>query len=318
MRRLLALLLVVPLVACDSRVIVSRSPSPQSGSPSTTPAVSQSPTASPSPTKVALRSLPSFTPATRLLSYEQQGDIPGPNTFRFLLTDDGRAITRDASGQLVQRKLTPAGTAAMVLQAIETGLFERDTDLGTRVPRPGTTPTARGPTFVIITTANGPRVVRVSAEPSGQPDDEMYLPSAARDKITALARGYEDLSWVPANHWVEATSSLYQAVFHRLWILTLSTPPGPGSPADADAIWPFLASIDSVGQPMSGTAWRCAVIVQDDASALKTAGVFPLYVAGSTLATAELRRGGGSVRLQITPLLPHEPASCDGASPPLF
>lgn len=317
MRRLLTVLLVIPLVACDSRVIVSRSPSPQSASPSATPAVSPSPTASPSPTKVALRTLPSFTPATRLVSYEQRGDIPGPNTLRLLLTDDGRVIARDASGQFVQRKLTPAGTAAMVLQAIETGLFERDSSFG-REPRPGPTPLPRGPTFLVITVANGPRVVRVSFEPSGQPDDEMYLPSATRDKLTALARGYEDLSWVPANHWAEATSSLYQAVFHRLWILTLSTPPGPGSPSDADAIWPFLASIDSVGQPIGGTAWRCAVIVQDDASALKTAAVFPLYVAGSTLATAELRRGGGSVRLQISPLLPHEPATCDGASPPLF
>lgn len=321
MMRWLALVLVVPLLGCEPRVIIGRSPTPPpQATPSAQVSPSPSPTASPSPTKVALRPLPSFTPVTRLLSYEQQGDIPQPqpSLLRFLLVDDGRVIAKDASGQLVQRKLTPAGAAAMVLQAIETGLFERDADLGTRVPRPGTTPPARGPTFVIITVANGPRVVRVSAEPSGQPDDELYQPSATRDKLTALARRYEDLSWVPANQWAEATSQLYQPLFHRLWVLTQSTPPGPGSPPDAEAIWPFLAPIDALGQPMGGTAWRCAVIVDDDARALARAPIFPGYGAGSALATAALARGAGSVRFQISPLMPSEPATCEGAPPPPF
>ncbi|HKY50265.1 MAG TPA: hypothetical protein VJP45_03320, partial [Candidatus Limnocylindria bacterium] len=140
--RWLALLLVVPLIACESRVIVSRSPSPQPSSTSTgTPAVSASPTPSPSPTKAALRPIPSFTPATRLVSSTHTSDIPTTPLPRFLLTDDGRVISEDASGQFVQRKLTPAGAAALVLQAIETGLFERDASYG-REPKPGTTPPA--------------------------------------------------------------------------------------------------------------------------------------------------------------------------------
>jgi hypothetical protein len=315
--RWLALVLILPLIACESRVIVSRTPAPQGATPSASPTASSSPTASPAPTKAALRPLPSFTPATRLLSYEQQGDTAAPSILRLVLTDDGRVITRDAADHFVQRKLTPAGAAALVLQAIETGLFDRDAT-HPRVPRPGTTPPARGPTFVVITVANGPRVVRVSAEPSGQPDDEMYQPSATRDKLTALARGYEDLSWIPASHWAEANPQRYQPIFHRLWVQTQSTPPGPGSPPDAEAIWPFLVSIDALGQPMGGTAWRCAVIVDDDARALAQAPIFPGYGAGAALATAALARAAGSVRFQISPLLPHEPASCDGAPPPPF
>jgi hypothetical protein len=315
--RWLALVLIVPLVACESRVIVSRSPSTQTVAPSPTGAVSVSPTPSPSPTKAALRPLPSFTPATRLVSYHFQSDIPGIPTPRFLLTDDGRVISEDASGQFVHKKLTPAGAAALVLQAIETGLFERNASYA-REPKPGTTPPARGYTAMVFLVANGPREVQVSAEPSGQPDDEMYVPSAARDKLTALARGYDDLSWVSASHWVERTPLPYRPAFHRLFLLAQSAAPPPPNAPNVDAIWPFLAPPDSIGEPMSGTLWRCLVLVDEDAGALASAGIFPLYKAGSKMADTTLARGAGSMRLQIRPLLPHEPASCAGAFPPPY
>jgi hypothetical protein len=323
--RWLLVVLLVPLLACESRVIVTRTPPPQgqSASPRASGSASSSATASPTPTKVALRPVPSVTPVSRLVSYERGGDVGLPS-LRFLLTDDGRVITEEAGGDLVQRKLTPSGAATMLLQAIETGLFERDASFG-RDALPGTTPPAHGVTVLIFVVANGTREVRVSVVPTGQPDDEFYQRSATRDKLTALARGYEDLSYVTASQWAEATPQPYQPAFHRLFVLTQPNA-APGAPPDADAIWPFLTAIGDVGDPVFGggtaTAWRCAVLVDDDArtlgAALERAGAISRYTPGSPVTTAALAwRGTGSLRLQLGPLLPHERATCAGAPPPL-
>jgi hypothetical protein len=322
--RWLVLVLVLSLVACEPRVIVTRTSSPQgerSSSPNASPAPSGSPTATP---KVAIRPIPSAVPASRLVSYERGGDIGHPS-LRFLLTGDGRVITENNVGDLTQRKLTPSGAATMVLQAIQTGLFERDADFG-RTPLPGTTPPAHGATVLIFVVANGTREVRVSVVPTGQPDDEFYQRSAERDKLTALARGYEDLSYVSADQWAEAQPQQYQPAFHRLFVLAQPSVPASGAP-DVDAVWPFLTAIESVGDLVpggpGGTSWRCAVLVDDDAralgDALTRAALVARYGWGTTGATATLawRGGAGSVRLQINPLLPHERATCEGATPPL-
>lgn len=324
--RWLLLVLLVPLLACESRVIVTRTPPPQgeSSSPRASGSASSSSTALPTPAKVALRPVPSVTPASRLVSYERGGDVGQPS-LRFLLTDDGRVITEEAGGDLVQRRLTPSGAATMLLQAIETGLFERDANFG-RDALPGTTPPAHGATVLIFVVANGARDVRVSVVPTGQPDDEFYQRSATRDKLTALARGYEDLSWVAAGQWAEATPQPYQPAFHRLFVLAQPNVAPAGAPPDADAIWPFLTPIGDVGDPVFGggtaTAWRCAVLVDDDArafgDALARAGAISRYAPGSPVTTTALAwRGTGSLRLQLSPLLPHERATCAGAPPPL-
>lgn len=322
--RWLALLAVIALLACEPRVIVTRTPSP-SDATSPSSSIVPSPTPTPVPTKVALRPVPSVPPANRLLSYELGSDIPRTQ-LRFLLTDDGRVITEDAGRGLMQRKLTPSGTAAMVLRAIETGLFERDASIA-REPVPGTTPPPRGPTFVILVVANAGRDVRVSFEPTGQPDDEQYLKSVTREKLTAFARSFEDLSWVPASQWAESTPLPYRAAFHRLFVLAQPNlpviDPLVPNPPEADAVWPFLAPIDGVGEAMSGTLWRCAVLLDVDAltlgDALARANAASHFWLGSTTATAGALkwRGSGSVRLEIVPLLPHEPLTCAGAPPPL-
>jgi hypothetical protein len=256
------------------------------------------------------------------VSSEQAGDIAVNPLLRFLLTDDGRVLTLDGSGELVERKLTPTGAATLLLQAIQTGFFEQVASYP-RVPVPGTTPPGRGPTFLILVVANAGREVRVSFEPTGQPDDEQYQKSTTREKLTALARGYEDLSGVPANHWAEPRAQLYQPAFQRVFILAepnLAPAPGPGPQADADAIWPFLTPIDALGEPMGGTLWRCAVVIDGDARILNEA-LTRTGVARrdrSTVTAALAWRATGSVRLAVTPLMPHEPATCAGAAPPLF
>jgi hypothetical protein len=318
--RSLALVAVIALLACEPRVIVVRTESPQVQPSATATGATPAPTASTAPPKIALRPVPSVTPPSRLLSSEQASDIPVTPLLRFLLTDDGRVITLDASGQLLQRKLTPTGSATLLLQAIQTGFFDKDASYP-RVPVPGTTPPGRGPTFLILLVANAGREVRVSFEPTGQPDDEQYQKSTTREKLTALARGYEDLSWIPANHWAESRTQLYQPAFQRLFILAEpNLAPVPGISPDSDAIWPFLTPIDAVGAPMTGTLWRCAVLIDDDARLLSDA----LARAGaarrdrSSITAALAWRVTGSVRLALIPLMPHEPATCDGAAPPLF
>ncbi|HEV8669260.1 MAG TPA: hypothetical protein VGS01_00845 [Candidatus Limnocylindria bacterium] len=323
--RWLVLVLVTSLVACEPRVIVTRTPAAQSGGPSASGGASPTARASATPAKLALRQIPNVTTPSRLVSYERGGDIGQP-TLRFLVTDDGRVITEETSGDLVQRKLTPSGSASMVLQAIQTGLFQRDADFG-RAPLPGTTPPARGTTVLIFVVANGTRDVRVSVVPTGQPDDELYQRSPERDKLTALARGYEDLAWVPASSWAEATPRPYQAAVHRIFVLAQpGAAPAAGSP-DADALWPFLTPIDGIGEVVTGGSatlpWRCAVLVDDDARALGDAlargRAISRYESGTRMATATLgwRGGTGTVRLQLSPLLPHEPATCAGAAPPI-
>lgn len=320
--RWLALLAAIVLLACEPRLIVTRTPSTQTTAPSLSVAPSPSVTASPTPAKVALRPATGITPATRLLSYERAGDIPRIFA-QFVLTDDGRVITVDARGEFVQRRLTPSGTAAMVLQAIETGLFDRDAS-HSRVLLPGPTPLGRGAVFFIVVVANGPREVRVSFEPTGQPDDSMYQPSATREKLTALVRGYDDLSWVPESRWAESRPQPYQPAAHRLFLQVEPNANPLRSPADAETVWPFLTAIESVGEIVTGPAspWRCAIIVDDDArvlaGSLTRAGAITRYGPGSTSAQTDLTwRGSGTLRLNISPLLPHEPVTCAGAPTPL-
>ena len=323
--RWLALVLVLPLLACEPRVIVSRTPPPSAAaSPSASGAASPSPTPSGMSAKVALQAAPNITPASRLVSYERGGDIGQP-TVRFLLTDDGRVITEASNGDRVQRKLTPSGTATMVLQAIQTGLFERDADYG-RTPKPGTTPTPRGVTVLIFVVANGTRVVRVSVVPTGQPDDEQYETSVTREKLTALARGYEDLSWVPAGSWADAAAQPYQAGAYRLFVLPQPGAAAPGGTPDVDAIWPFLIPIEQVGGPVGGSlgvTWRCAIVVDSDArmlgQSLERTAIISRFGSGAHIAAGPLawRAGPGTLRLELSPLLPHEPATCIGAQPPI-
>ncbi len=324
--RWLALVLLLPLLACEPRVIVTRTPSPSGVLPSASGAAG-SPSSTPraTPAKVALQPVPNVSPAARLISYERGGDIGQPS-LRFLLTDDGRVITEGSTGDLVQRKLTPSGAATMVLQAIQTGLFERDADY-VRTPKPGTTPSASGATVLILAVANGTRVVRVSVVPTGQPDDEQYETSVARAKLTALARGYEDLAWVPANNWAEAGPQPYQAGSHRLFVLPQPNVASVGGSPDADAIWPFLIPIDEVGGPVggnvAGASWRCAVLVDGDArmlgGSLERAAIIARYGSAPRVAAGPLawRAGTGTIRLELSPLLPHEPATCAGAPPPI-
>jgi len=308
--------------ACEPRTITLQSPTP-TGSAATT-AASGSPTATPVPTpKPTLRPLPTAATVSRLLSYERGGDIGVPS-LRLLLLADGRVLTEETNGQLFYRRLTPSGTASLLLQAIQTGYFEKDATYA-REPLPGSTPPAHGTTFINFVVQNGGRDVHVSTIPTGQPDDNLYQPSPARDKISALARSFEDLSTLlPSSAWAESAPTNYSAQLHRLFVAPQPVP-APQSAPDAETVWPFTPALDVFGEPLTAaigvTNLRCGIVGVDDAfslgDALARARAIPAYIAGLRVVTASLasRSTSGSVRLQMSPLLPNEAPTCVGSQP---
>jgi hypothetical protein len=91
---------------------------------------------------------------------------------------------------------------------------------------------------------------------------------------------------------------------------------------DAEGAWPFLNAIESVGAPVVGTAtepWRCVVLVDSDAQTLDDAmtRVGAIIRDGLGWRASLAWRAGGTLRLQSVALLPHEPATCAGAQPPI-
>jgi hypothetical protein len=240
---------------------------------------------------------------------------------RLLLLADGRVLSEEPSGELFERRLTPIGAASLVLQAISTGYFDKDATYP-REPLPGSTPPAHGATFIFFVVSNGGRDVRVGTIPTGQPDDNLYQPSPARDKLSALARSFEDLSGVPTTSWADATPHGYLATFHRLFIQPQpNLPSPPGAPLDVEAVWPFTPAPEVIGDAVAGGAsLRCAVLDLEDARLLGSA-LAPRAVSsyGPELRMVSVvlawRAGGGSLSLQLGPLFPHEAPTCVGAQP---
>ena len=320
MKALRAFAIVLLVCACEPRSITFGTPTP-TGAGAT--AAAGSPSSSASPTaKPTLRPLPTASPVSRLLSYERGGDVGQPS-LQMLLLADGRVISLQQSGELFERRLTPSGTASLLLRAIETGYFEKDAMYG-RVPRAGANPPAHGATVMYFIVVNGAREVRVAAIPSGQPDDNLYEPSPARDKITAFARGLEDLSSLPASAWAEASWHNYASSYQRLFVLPQPSVSVAGSEPDVETVWPFTPAPDVLGEPVTGpTPWRCAMLIGDDAftlgSALARANAIPAYTGGLPMITASLawRAGNGALRIQMSPLYPHETPTCAGALAPI-
>src|SRR5258705_14018453 len=104
--------------------------------------------------------LPTAATISRLMSYERGGDICVPS-LGLLLLADGRVITEETNGQLFYRRLTANGTASLLLQAIQTGYFEKDATYS-REPLPGSTPPAHGTTFINFVVQNGGSDIHVS------------------------------------------------------------------------------------------------------------------------------------------------------------
>lgn len=324
MNALRAVAVVLLVCACEPRSITFQSPTPTGSAGATT--ASGSPTATPVPTpKPTLRPLPTAATVSRLMSYERGGDIGVPS-LRLLLLADGRVITEETNGQLFYRRLTATGTASLLLQAIQTGYFEKDATYA-REPLPGSTPPAHGTTFINFVVQNGGRDVHVSTIPTGQPDDNLYQPSPARDKISALARSFEDLSTLlPASAWADSVPTNYAAQFHRLFVSPQPVPAPPYAP-DAEAVWPFTPALDLFGEPLTSavgfTNLRCGIVGLADAlsigDALARARAISTYTGALRVVTASLasRATSGSVRVQMNPLLPNEAPTCVGSQPTL-
>jgi hypothetical protein len=321
---LLAVAVVSLMCGCAPQTISFERPTPTGAGTATTAAGSGSPSASARPTaKPTLRPLATAATVSRLLSYERGGDIGVP-LLRLLLLADGRVISEEPNGQLFYRRLTPSGAASLLLLAIQTGYFEKDA-MYQREPLPGSTPPAHGATFINFVVANGGRDVRVSTIPTGQPDDNLYQPSPARNKLSALALTFEDLSNLPASAWADPVPTNYSAQFHRLFVAPQPNVAPPVDALDAEAAWPFTPTLEVVGDPLvtgtSVTPLRCAIVAFEDAAligdALVRARALPAYTGALRVIIVSLasRVSNGSLRLQMSPLLPHEAPTCAGSQP---
>ena len=152
--------------------------------------------------------------------------------------------------------------------------------------------------------------------------------SATRDKLTALARGYEDLSWVPASSWADAARAGVPARLAAGVRPRRSRVVAPG-PAGA-RLTRTRSGRSSFRSIRSGPCRRA-----DERHALAMRGrrrrrcAHARSIAGARCRHLALRlrcahRGGaapvarGGVRCDSSsrPLLPHEPATCTGALPP--
>ena len=317
------MILLSLICGCAPQTITFERPSP-TGTAASTAAGSGSPSASARPTaKPTLRPLPTAATVSRLLSYERGGDIGRP-ALRLLLLADGRVISEEPNGQLFYRRLTPSGAASLLLQAIQTGYFDKDA-VYAREALPGSTPPAHGSTFITFVVDNGGRDIQVSTIPTGQPDDNLYKPSTARDKLSALALAFEDLSTLPSSAWVDSVPTNYSAQYFRLFVvLQPNIAPLPPAP-DAEMIWPFTPAVEVVGEPLVNPTTvmpiRCAIVGFEDAfligDALARSRAIPSYTASlRTIATSlGSRANNGSLTLQLSPLLPHEKPICAGAQP---
>jgi hypothetical protein len=311
------------LSGCEPRSITFKSPDPTSAT-TPTAAGSASPSGSARPTaKPTLRPLPTAAPVARLLSYERGGDIGRPS-LRLLLLADGRVISEEPNGQLFYRRLTPSGAASLLLQALQTGYFDKDA-VYARETLPGSTPPAHGSTFITFVVDNAGRDVQVSTIPTGQPDDNLYKQSAARDKLTALALGFEDLANLPSSAWADSVPTNYSAQFFRLFVVSQpNIAPLPPVP-DAETTWPFAPAIELVGEPLVNATTvipvRCAIVGFEDAfligDALARARAIPSYTGSVRTITTSLgsHANSGSLTLQLTPLLPYEKPTCAGVQP---
>lgn len=324
MRGLCAFILVSLMCGCEPQTISFERPSPTGTGAPTAAAGSGSPSASARPTaKPTLRPLATAATVSRLLSYERGGDIGMP-LLRLLLLADGRVISEEPNGQLFYRRLTPSAAASLLLLAIQTGYFEKDA-VFEREPLPGRTPPAHGATFISFVVANGGSDVRVSTIPTGQPDDNLYKASPARDKISALALTFEDLSTLPGGAWADSVPTNYSAQFHRLFIAPEPNVAPPPAAPDTESVWPFTPILEVFGDPLvtgtSVTPLRCAIVAFEDAAligdSLARARAIPAYTGALRVVTASLRSraSNGSLRLQMSPLLPHEPPTCAGSQP---
>lgn len=229
----------------------------------------------------------------------------------FTLTGDGRVIEPGAVPAiypgpaitpLLERRLTEAGVQRLIAEALGTGLFDHD-----RTYTGAASHIADAPTTTFTLGADG-RTVNVAVYALGMsqgggaalPADE----AAAGKALLTLAQRLEDLSWLPADDWVDSTSVPYDPPAVRLLVRNADgEQPDPSGISFTEVAWPGPGNPATFGEPWPSGDARCGVVTGSDAvawmTALRAANSLTRFVAGAH-----------RYRIVARLLLPDEPRTC--------
>lgn len=330
-RDLSAILLTTLLLAACTPVARSTSTprATAAPSPTATPAATARPLRTPQP-------LPSAALPDLVLSYQRDSDIPSIHGPELLVTADGQLLSAPGWGKdLSVRRLSPSGVDLLRRTVLDTGLFTATHQIQRRA-LPGASPNlGRGFESLSIRVRDAARDVVVSTF-ARDGEDALYTWDAGRQEFLALADRLSDLSWLPESAWADRTPRPYDATFHRLYIQT--TPnltdcggrPGTTNCLDplvsirVDEVWPFTVDPGRFGTMVATEpGWpatygaRCAILTAEDARILgeaisRTNGTTYHPERRTTSSKYRWPAGGGEVYLQLEPLLPQVPPTCDG------
>jgi hypothetical protein len=278
------------------------------GAPSPTPTPTASPAAAPS----VAEPVATVIDPTVLLRVEIRPDVSVGRMPLLTVYRDGRVLRRDDSSGRITR-LTPAGLAQLLAQAIDSDLFATSSEIGPDPTYQG------GFTTYSIDLRGSDRIVHRSTTNA--------LATANRaegERISALAEHLDDLeSWLSADAWMTgpAASEPYVASNFLLKVTSFKQP-GVAYPPQAmdrtDVVWPMPGSLEGFGdvqedQPLGpGTSSRCGVLTLAGSIAVQRALAGAPFVAMGERLQADLdwAPSVGHFTVSLIPLLPDDPLDC--------
>jgi hypothetical protein len=239
----------------------------------------------------------------------------GPGT---TILDDGRIIWSDDRGRTVESRLGSDALARVRHRVETTDALDRSANYFPE-RRPGPEPPGHGAggyQFEVL--RDGRSIFVISSDPRSFAGEEAYwvIPPEMDDLAKLADRLNDPITWLGSDAFGEAIRP-YQA--DRFLVQVLLDQAGFGSEPDVDAVkWPFGEPIESVGEPFDpgyeGPEARCLVIDSTVASltvaAEKAVGVVRDLKVWTSSVEYDWPRTGGSVTIQMTPVLPYETGSC--------
>jgi hypothetical protein len=245
----------------------------------------------------------------------------GPAQPTLTIYEGGRVLTLSEENELFQRQLTQAGIDLVQAEMLETGLFEQSGSYPIEI-REGAQPPGIEVPFDRFTLATENGTVQVGSVP--YEDLTWMVHSPEREALIALAERLVDLSWLPADAWLNVDAVPYQP---RAYLLLGGDVPineglDPAGPDMTSVNWPLPGGPERLGAPFvsaDGTQSfidRCLVIGPEAFAGLVRAVAdagFDWSGSASSLfhaVSVPWRSRGIEVDLVARPLLPEESLSC--------
>jgi hypothetical protein len=260
---------------------------------------------------------PTYATTGLVIHMTNHGDTgsSGPGT---TVLDDGRIIWTDHVANAVESRLGSDALARVRHRVENTGALDRSANYFPE-RRPGPEPPGHGVggyQFEVV--RDGLSVVVYASDPRSFAGEAAYwVIPPEMDELAKLADHLNDpVAWLASDSFVEATRP-YRA--DRYLVQVFLDRGGFESGPDVDAVqWPFGERIESVGEPFDpgfeGPEARCLIIDSVVASltvaAEKAVGVLRDLRVWTSSVAYDWPRIGGSVAVEITPILPYERGSC--------